>query len=81
MYQFTGPEAVTLVQRLPSQGVSDLATFSVGDQWYVLVANGEDNAGNNIVDSTVWFWNGTALELAQGVRFNDPKVSSNNPPT
>ena len=65
VYQFTGPESVVLLQSLPSQGVTDLGAFSVGGQWYVLVANGEDNTGNNIVDSTVWRWNGTALELTQ----------------
>ncbi len=65
VYQFTGPESVALVQQLPSQGVVDMATFSVGGDKYVLVANGEDNVGNDIVDSTLWRWNGTSLQLSQ----------------
>ncbi len=65
VYQFIGPESVSLVQQLPSQGVVDLATFSVGSEWYVLVVNGEDNTGDNIVDSTLWWWNGTSLVLSQ----------------
>ena len=35
------------------------------EEWYVAVANGEDNAGNPNVDSYVYRWNGTALVLVQ----------------
>lgn len=33
--------------------------------WYVVIANGEDNSGNPNVDSFLYRWNGTALELIQ----------------
>lgn len=65
VYRFTDPESVALVQQLPGLGVTDLVSFSAGGQWYVLVANGEDNTGSNIVDSTVWWWNGTAFVMSQ----------------
>ncbi len=62
VYQFTGSESIALVQTLPSLGVTDLGAFSAGGQWHVLVANGENNAGINFVDSTLWRWNGSGLE-------------------
>lgn len=65
VYQFSGSETLTLLQTLPSVGVSDVISFSLSGQWYVLVANGEDNQGNTIVDSTLWAWNGTLLERFQ----------------
>lgn len=34
-------------------------------EWYVVVANGEDNTGNPNVDSFMYRWNGTALVLTQ----------------
>lgn len=36
-------------------------------EWYVVVANGEDNSGNPNVDSIVYRWNGTGLEQHQQI--------------
>ena len=65
VYQFSGTNSLTLLQTIPSVGATDVISFSVSGQWYVLVANGEDNQGNTIVDSTLWAWNGTLLEPFQ----------------
>jgi len=65
LYQFTRPESVSLVQSIPSVGVRDLATFSMGGAWYVLVVNSEDDSGSTTVDSTLWRWSGTSLESTQ----------------
>ena len=48
-------------------GAADVLSFQSPSslQWYVVVANGEDDTGNTNVDSVVYQWNGTTLEAVQ----------------
>lgn len=48
-------------------GARDVVSFQSpnSSEWYVVVANGEDNTGNPNVDSLVYRWNGTFLEQSQ----------------
>lgn len=58
---------ISQIQTLPTLGASDVTSFqsSSSSEWYVVVANGEDNAGNPNLDSVVYRWNGTMLVQTQ----------------
>lgn len=55
------------IQTLPTVGASDVTSFQPpnSSDWRVVVANGEDNAGNPNVDTVVYRWSGTVLVQTQ----------------
>ena len=63
------------VQSVDSVGASDVVVFqdpgtgsgSGSADWFVVLANGEDSAGNPNVDSILYLWNGTALVHTQSL--------------
>ncbi len=62
---------------MASVGASDVVVFqdpgsgsgsgTGSADWYVVLANGEDSAGNPNVDSVLYLWNGTALVHTQSL--------------
>lgn len=48
-------------------GAADTLSFQSPSslEWYVVIANGEDDTGNTNIDSVVYQWNGTALQAVQ----------------
>ena len=53
------------VQSLATVGAADVVWFQASETWYVVIANGEDNAGIANVDSVLYRWNGASLEQVQ----------------
>ena len=55
------------IQNLSTVGANEVLSFqsSSSMDWYVVIANEEDNSGNPNVDSFLYRWSGTTLELVQ----------------
>lgn len=57
------------IQNLSTVGASEVLSFQSPSSmdWYVVVANEEDDSGNPNVDSFLYRWSGTTLELVQNL--------------